>query len=473
MATTTPPSPPPLQGPAAPSPGSPAGPRVRSPTGLGARWVAVGALALVVLIVAYLLFASGGGASYQLLFNNASQIVRGDQVRVGGVPVGSVTEITLTKDYKARVTIHVDSSLVPLHEGTTAEIRVPSLTTVAGRYVSLAPGPNNRPALRAGATLPASDAHGTTDLDQLFDTFNPRTLKGLQQFFVGNAESYTGATELAGIAAEYFSPTLASATRVFQELTRDEPTFTNFLVQTARALQTIGVHRQQLTELVGNGDETFQALASEQANLQRGVHELPATLRQGNHAFAKLPPEFAALRALAHVAGPDTSKLASFFERLEPLLREAAPVLTNLSTAVSRPGSSNDLTDAALALPGFARAVQTSVPSSVKALREAVPVTALFGPYAPDLAGAARDFGTNAGYYDANGHYARAAFTFDNFKLGTNNTLVPTTPQEGVKGLKLHQLRRCPGAGATPPPADGSAPFTDNGQLGCDPTEVP
>lgn len=472
MATTTPPSPTPMRGQTSPAP--PAGSRLRPSTGPGARrWIAVGALALIVAIVAYLLFAGGGGASYQLLFGNASQIVRGDQVRVGGVPVGSVTDITLTKDYKARVTIHIESSLVPLHEGTTAEIRVPSLTTVAGRYVSVAPGPNNRPVLHPGATIPASYAHGTTDLDQLFDTFNPRTLKGLQQFFVGNAETYAGATELAGISAEYFSPTLTSATHIFEELTRDEPTFTNFLVQTARALQTIGQHRQQLTGLISHGDETFQALAAEQANLQRGVHELPATLRQGNRAFARLPSTFAALRELAHVSGPDTSKLASFFERLAPLLNEAAPVLHNLSSAISRPGPSNDLTDAALVLPAFARAVETSVPSSVKALRESVPVTAMFGPYAPDLAAGARDFGTNAGYYDANGHYARTAFVFDNFKPGTNNTLVPTTPQEGVQGLKLHQLRRCPGAGATPPPADGSAPFTDNGVLGCDPTEVP
>jgi phospholipid/cholesterol/gamma-HCH transport system substrate-binding protein len=447
---------------------------VRSPAGPGVgRWVALGALALVILIVAYILFSGPGGASYQFLFANASQLVRGDQVRVGGVPVGSVTDITLTHDYKARVTIHVDSSLVPLHEGTTAQIRVPSLTTVAGRFVSLVPGPNNRPALSAGATLPASAAQGTVDLDQLFDTFNPRTLKGLQQFLVGNAETYAGVTEAAGISAEYFSPALAAATHVFAEVARDEPTFTNFLVQSARALQTLAAHRQQLTSLIGHGDETLKAVASEQANLQRGVRQLPATLRQGNRAFAQLPSTFAALRSLVNVSRPDTAKLASFFQRLRPLLSEAAPVLHNLSSAISRPGPSNDLTDAALVLPAFARAVETSVPSAVRGVRESVPVTAFFGPYAPDLAAAARDFGTNAGYYDANGHYARTAFVFDNFKLGANNTLTPTTPQEGAQGLKLRQLRRCPGAGATPPPADGSAPFTASGLLGCDPTEVP
>ncbi len=470
MATTTPPSPPPTHS----SPPPPAGPPVRAPAGSGmTRWVALGALALVVVVVSYLVFSSGGGGSYQLLFANASQLVRGDQVRVGGVPVGSVTDITLTHNYKARVTIHVESSLTPLHEGTTAQVRVPSLTTVAGRYVALFPGPNNRPKLTDGATLPASAAQGTVDLDQLFDIFNPRTRRGLQQLFVGQAESYAGAELSAGISAEYFSPSLAAAEQLFAQLTRDQPTFTNFLVQSARALTTVAAHREQLTSLIGNGDETFKALASEQSSLERGVHQLPATLKQGNRAFTELPSTFTALHSLVDVAKPDTTKLASFFARLAPLVSAAQPVLHNLSVAVSRPGSSNDLTDAALGLPAFAQAVEAGVPSSVTALRESVPVTAFFGPYAPDLAGAARDFGTDSGYYDANGHYARTAFVFDNFKLGANNTLTPTTPQEGVQGLQLHQLRRCPGAGATPPPADGSAPFTDSGLLSCDPAEVP
>ncbi len=190
VATTTPP-PPPVRGPL-PPPGGAGGtpPRPVSPPSRSvSRWVAAGALVLVVAVVAYILFSAGGGATYKLELANASQLVLGDQVQVGGVPVGSVTDITLTHNYKARVTIHIEGSLVPLHRGTTAQVRVPSLTTVAGRYVALSPGPNNASELPAGSTLPASAAQGTTDLDQLFDTLNPRTLKGLQNFFVGSAET--------------------------------------------------------------------------------------------------------------------------------------------------------------------------------------------------------------------------------------------------------------------------------------------
>ena len=154
-------------------------------------------------------------------------------------------------------------------------------------------------------------------------------------------------------------------------------------------------------------------------------------------------------------------------------MNEAGPVLHDLSLALSKPGPSNDLTDTALALPTLARELASGSPSDVKSLQESVPVTAFFGPYAPDLQGFVRTFGTSAGYYDANGQYARISAVFNNFKLGAGNTLTPTNPQEGVQGLHTRELRRCPGAGATPSPADGSAPFVDEGKLGCDPTQVP
>jgi phospholipid/cholesterol/gamma-HCH transport system substrate-binding protein len=476
VATTTPP-PPPVR-PPLPPPGGAGGtppPRPVSPPPRSVgRWLAIGALVVVVAAVAYIVFAAGGGASYKFELENDSQLVLGDQVEVGGVPVGSVTAIALTHNYRsALITIHIEGSLVPLHRGTTAQVRVPSLTTVAGRYVSLFPGPNNAPALPAGSTLPAGSGQGTTDLDQLFDTLNPRTRKGLQEYFVGESEAYAGASQAFGTDVEYFGPLLSSADHIFAELSKDQRTFTDFLVYSAKALSTLAAHREELTNLVSNGDHGLEALGAEQSSLQRGVAQLPGALAQGNRAFAQLPSTFAALRKLATVAGPDTTTLAPLFAKLTPLVREAGPVLHDLSLALSKPGPSNDLTDSALALPTLAQELVSGSPNDVKALQESVPVTAFFGPYAPDLEGFVRTFGTSAGYYDANGQYARISAVFNNFKVGANNTLTPTTPQEGLQGLHTRELRRCPGAGATPSPADGSAPFTDEGKLGCDPSQVP
>src|SRR5204862_8296312 len=107
--------------PAPPPPGPPAAPaRARSSRAGFTRWLAGGALLVVVVVILVLLLGGGGGADYKLEFPEAGQLVRGDTVQVGGVPVGSVKDLELTKNYAAIVAIHVDGALTPLHECTTA-----------------------------------------------------------------------------------------------------------------------------------------------------------------------------------------------------------------------------------------------------------------------------------------------------------------------------------------------------------------
>jgi len=468
MATTTPPRPP-----SAPPPRDPTPPQSARAARTGfVRPLAVGALALVVLIVAYLVFAGGGGSSYKLEFNEADQLVKGDQVQVGGVPVGSVTNIELTHDFKAVVTIHVDSSLVPLHAGTVAQVRVPSLSSVANRYVALALGPNNAPALDAGTKLPASATRDVTDLDQLFNTLDPKTRKGLQGFIQGSAAQYVGAGKALGKTTEYFGPSLAATDHFFSELVRDQSTFTKFLVETAKAVTTIGARKDQLSSLVENANTTFTAIGSEQANLAKGLKELPVALRQGNRTFAALPSTFKALEKLVVASKPTVQPLTTLFTKLKPLVSTATPVVSNFSQSFSQPGAANDLTDFVRSLPTLAKQLETSTPVAVTSLRESVPITAFFGPYTPDLEGTLREFGQTTAYYDANGHYARISPVFPDFSLGANNNLTPSTPAQALAPLKTGQLRRCPG-GATQPATDGSSPFEDSGLLSCDPTQTP
>jgi phospholipid/cholesterol/gamma-HCH transport system substrate-binding protein len=471
MATTTPPSPPP---PAAPPPRDPLPPRAARPSrGRYGRPLALGALAIVVLVVAFIVFGGGGGDTYKLEMKEGFQLVRGDQVQVGGVPVGSITSIDLTNDFKALVTVHIDSSLTPLHAGTTAQVRVPSLSSVANRYIALSPGPNSAPALASGAKLPASATKDVTDLDQLFNAFNPKTRKGLQDFIQGTAEQYVGQGKSLGLATEYFAPSINATDHFLAELVRDQPTFTSFLVETAKAVTTIGARKDQLSSLIENANTTFTALGAEQQNLAAGVKELPVTLRQGNRTFAELPSTFSALKKLVDASKPTVKPLTTLFTRLKPLLNKATPVVTNFATAFSRPGPNNDLTDFANAVPTLVKQLTSSTPVTVQSLQESVPITAFFGPYSPDLVGTLRGFGQAGAYYDADGHYARLSPVFPDFAPGGGaNNLTPSSAAAALAPLKSGQLRRCPG-GATQPAADGSSPFTDNGLLSCDPTQHP
>src|SRR5918994_6409648 len=119
-------------------------PALRRGGGIG-RVAAIGALALVVVAIAVILFSGGDdGSKYRLLFETGGQLVKGNEVLVGGHPVGSVDDVQLRDDGQAQVDITVDREL---HEGTSAVIRSTSLSGIANRYISISPGPDNAPAL--------------------------------------------------------------------------------------------------------------------------------------------------------------------------------------------------------------------------------------------------------------------------------------------------------------------------------------
>ena len=239
------------------------------------------------------------------------------------------------------MTIHVDSSLTPLHAGTTAQVRVPSLSSVANRYVALSLGPNNAPALDVRARrLPASATKDVTDLDQLFNTFNPKTRKGLQQFIQGNGRTVRRRRASRSAGRPNTSRRSINATdHFFAELVRDQSTFTSFLVETAKAVTTIGARKDQLSSLVENANTTFTAIGAEQQNLAQGVKELPVTFRQGNRTFAELPSTFSALKKLVDASKPTVKPLTTLFTSLNPLLTTATPVVQELRARVQPPGA--------------------------------------------------------------------------------------------------------------------------------------
>ena len=125
---------------------NPSGEDASSAQGRGvtpARVAVIAVLAIAVIALGYVIFSGGSEHKYNLLFQNASQLVPDNQVLIGGQPVGSVESIELTDDNLAKVVVSVEQEL---HEGTTATIRATSLSGVANHYVSISPGPEQQPA---------------------------------------------------------------------------------------------------------------------------------------------------------------------------------------------------------------------------------------------------------------------------------------------------------------------------------------
>src|SRR4051812_13215577 len=158
------------------------------------RVMAIAALlAAVVLCLVLLLRAVNHGYTVKVLVSDAGQLVKGNEVQVGGVPVGSVEAVKGRQDERlAEIDLSVDERFAPVHEGTTATIRNPSLTSIAGRYVALTLGPNDAPEIPDGGEIPNQDTNEIVDLDQVLDALDPHTVAALSQVVHGSADAAKG-----------------------------------------------------------------------------------------------------------------------------------------------------------------------------------------------------------------------------------------------------------------------------------------
>jgi phospholipid/cholesterol/gamma-HCH transport system substrate-binding protein len=437
-----------------------------------ARIAALCAVIVGVVLAAIVLFGGDSGHRYQLIFETGGQLVPGNLVQVGGQPVGTVDEIKLTDDARAEVTISVDD---PLHEGTTASVRATSLSGIANRYISLAPGPNNAPELDPDAPIAEDRTTSPVDIDQLFNTFNHRTREALSGFIQGQATVYAGNPEQANRTYKYLAPALQSTERLLAELTRDEQAFSQFLASGSSVLGAIAERRSDLTDLVSNANRALGSIASENDALDQTLVELPPTLRQANTTFVNLRAALDDLQTLTEATGIATKDLAPFLRELQPIVADAVPVFADLSRTLSLDGPANDLVDTLRALPGSERAAERSVPTTIQALDDSQTNIAQLRAYAPDLVAFLGRFSEAAANYDGDGHYVRVQPAGINF-FGWNpatSVLEPIPASEQFAAFDNGLFNRCPG-GATQP-IDGSNPFLDNGALDgvCDPAAVP
>lgn len=439
-----------------------------------ARGAALGALLLVVAVVAIVLLGGGGGQQYRLVFQTAGQLVRGNDVQVGGRRVGNVDDITLTDDNLAEVTITVEEPYAPLHEGTTATIRLASLSSVANRYIALSPGPNNAPELPDGATLGVERTTTVVDLDQLFNTLDERTRRGLQDVIQGGATQYAGKEREVSEAAKYFSPAISTTTRLVREMSRDDRLLEDAIVSTARVMSAVSERRTELTQMVGSLNTMFGAIASQNQNFSTALGEAPGTLREANTTFRDLRAALDDLDPLVEASYPATRDLDRFFREFRPLVNEAVPTFEDLSKLVNTPGPGNDATDLVRMQPALQRIGSPTFKNSVEAMRMGQPVLDFLRPYTPELVGWIQSTGQATANYDANGHYARVmeivnAFTLTDSPAGPVLKALP--PAERQVGLQSGQIKRCPGS-ATQRAEDGSNPYTPEGS-DCDPSIVP
>ena len=447
-------------------------------SGIG-RVAGIGAVIAAVVLVAFVLFGGGSGGGYTVTakFINAGQLVKGNPVQVGGTAIGTVQGIKITPDGQADIKLTIKDEYAPLRKGTRAAIRQFSLSGIANRYVDLSPPPNGAPELKKGGRIDISETRTAVDLDQLFNTLDPSTGKALQDFFKGQARQFENRGQDANDAFQYLNPAFSTSSRLFNELSKDQPTLERFLVDSSQLVTTLASRRDDLSGLIGNLNDTTRALGDQKLALAESIERLPPFMRRANTTFVNLRAALDDVDPLVDASKPVAKQLAPFLSEARGFAADAEPTVRDLRLTVRRAGRDNDLINFLATVPPLADiAVETkrrtiapgnrnvslgetkgAFPETVEALKKSSPVIGFARPYTTDFFGWFDDFSTTGGFFDANGAIGRGQFNFaENF------------PQNGFKTPKTNQFKRCPG-GADVPAPDGSNVLSQAEQdaLGC------
>ena len=451
------------------------------------RVAALGAVIGAIVLVAIVLFGSGS-AGYEVTarFVNASQLVKGNLVQIGGTQAGTVKDIQITPDGQAQVTMSISDDSAPLREGTKAIIRQASLSGIANRYVDLQlpPGDEQAAEIPQGGELTVDETTSPVELDQIFNTFDPLARAAVQDTFGGFSEMFRGRGGEARRGYAYLNPALSTSSRLFRELNRDTPVLEAFLVDSARLVTALAERRDDLAALIGNLNATMRALGDEKLALAQAIARFPGFMRSANTTFVNLRSTLDTLDPLVNASKPVVSRpgAGNDLQELLPELRgfaaDAEPTVADLNKIISDAGGNNDLIELTNSFPPLesaalerkrrtvapggrkfrvngGRPVRGAFPEMTEALKESTNEIAFMRPYTPELVGWFDDFSTTGAGNDAQSGISRTQAYFNAFTFSGGVPLGSFLSGEGFGPLGPTLGAILQGGGTVPPGATG------------------
>ncbi|WP_236788611.1 MCE family protein [Amycolatopsis sp. GM8] len=133
------------------------------------RYIATGCVVALLLVAGvWLVFRDTGGTRVSAMFDKTVGLYAGSSVRVLGIQVGEITDVTPQGD-AVRVDMRVDPGVqIPADAG--AVVVAPSL--VSDRYVQLTPAYDSGPVLASGTVIPKDHTATPMEIDDLYGSLD-------------------------------------------------------------------------------------------------------------------------------------------------------------------------------------------------------------------------------------------------------------------------------------------------------------
>ena len=323
----------------------------------------VAALAAVVLLA---ISAGGSNGSYTVraIFDDAGNIISGENVKIDGVKVGTVGSVTPTPQAKAAVVLNItnpgfkdfraDASCTVRPQALIGEKFVDCLPTqprVEG--TPLPPALRTIPSGQEGAgerLLPVQNTHSPVDVDLLGDITRLPERQRLTIILNELGAGLAGRGSDLNVVIRRANPALQELDRVLAILAGENHVLAKLAVDSDQALAPFAAVRNRVADFIVQSNTVAQASARHRGALERNLADFPPFLRQLGPAMERLArfadqttPVFTDLKvaapginkAFTHLPAFSNSS-STFFQSLGKTAKVSGPALVAIQPLLAR-----------------------------------------------------------------------------------------------------------------------------------------
>jgi phospholipid/cholesterol/gamma-HCH transport system substrate-binding protein len=314
-------------------------------SGVASSPVLVGAVTVLVVIVAvFLAYNANNGLPFVSTYNlnarvpNADALVKGNEVRIGGVRVGTVRSVAPVQtgdgEVAAELELKLDKNVEPLPVDSTITIRPKSALGL--KFLQITPGDSTK-GYKAGETIPVSSATPEpVDIDEFFNMFDEPTRKGIQRNLAGFGNALAGRGPQINEALGAIRRAVESGQPALRKLVEPSTDFGGFWEALEALNATLAPVAETQANLFVALDSTFLAFARvSRPFIQETIEKSPPTLDEVNADLPAIRPFlrdsarfFTALRPGVKALAETSPVIADSLHAGIPVLN-ASPVLNN------------------------------------------------------------------------------------------------------------------------------------------------
>jgi virulence factor Mce-like protein len=311
--------------------------------GVASNPILVGAVTVLVVIIAvFLAYNANNGLPFVSTYNlkaqvpNADALVKGNEVRIGGVRVGIVKSVVPVQlghgEVAAELSLSLDKQVEPLPVDSTITIRPKSALGL--KFLQVTPG-NSREGFAAGETIPVSASRPEpVDIDQFFNMFDKPTREAIRQSQAGFGNALAGRGPQLNEALGALRRLVVNGQPLLRKIVEPSTDFAGFWRALEDLSATVAPVAEEQAQMFVALDRTFAAFARvARPFIQETIEKSPPTEDVVTAALPTLRPFlrdgarfFTALRPGAKALGETSPVIAASLHAGVPALN-TSPVL--------------------------------------------------------------------------------------------------------------------------------------------------